>query len=293
MSRTRSPRAPRPATRDPTVMSFAPPPPSRPPPHDHPIDPEFATRYIPPDECEFHPPTTCNGLSVTREDIEAVLGMRVMSFELYETACTHKTAATAMSVPSYERLEFIGDSVLNFVVAKYLFDTYPTKDEGFLTRVRTKLVSGKFLSVVAWRMGMHRVVVMDQKGLMRGWNASAGVLEDVFEALVGAMYLDLGLVEAREFIRGRHDPDRRESQGPIDETSASAGFGRPRRDVPRDPRRNDPGVHVRSAPERSRARPRNGRLETRSADGRVLERPSSDGRGRRTDFVTIYTESAR
>ena len=198
MSRTRSPRARSP--RAPTVMSFAPPPPSRPPPHDHPIDPEFATRYIPPDECEFHPPTTCNGLSVTREDIEAVLGMRVMSFELYETACTHKTAATAMSVPSYERLEFIGDSVLNFVVAKYLFDTYPTKDEGFLTRVRTKLVSGKFLSVVAWRMGMHRVVVMDQNGLMRGWNASAGVLEDVFEALVGAMYLDLGLVEAREFI---------------------------------------------------------------------------------------------
>ncbi len=178
---------------------FKPPPPSHPPPHGHPIRPEFARRKITPDEFDA-PPSTASGMPLTRETIERIVGSPVLSFELYETAFTQKSAVGPDRPQSYERLEFVGDSVLNFVIAKFLYDSFPDKDEGFLTKLRTKLVSGKFLSTVSWRLGLHEYVVMNQKGLYRGWNANHSILEDVFEALIGAIYLDLGIATARDFI---------------------------------------------------------------------------------------------
>jgi ribonuclease-3 len=178
---------------------FKPPPPSHPPPHGHPIRPEFAKRTIAPDEFDA-PPSTASGLQLTRHVIERMLGFPIVTFELYETAFTQKSAVGPDRPQSYERLEFVGDSVLNFVIAKFLYDSFQDKDEGFLTKLRTKLVSGKFLSMVAWRLGLHEFVIMNQKGLSRGWNANLSILEDVFEALIGALYLDLGIVVARDFI---------------------------------------------------------------------------------------------
>jgi ribonuclease-3 len=180
-------------------MSFKPPPPAYPPPHGHPIHPEFAKRTIAPDEFD-DPPSTASGVPLDRHMIERMLGFPIVTFELYETAFTQKSAVGPNRPQSYERLEFVGDSVLNFVIAKFLYDSFPDKDEGFLTKLRTKLVSGKFLSMVAWRLGLHEFVIMNQKGLSRGWNANLSILEDVFEALIGALYLDLGIAVARDFI---------------------------------------------------------------------------------------------
>jgi ribonuclease-3 len=159
---------------------------------------EFAKRSITPDEFDA-PPSTISGLPLHQHDIERITGIPVVSFGPYVTAFTHKSAC-GPNDDSYERMEFVGDSVLNFVVAKYLFDNFPGKDEGFLTRLRTKLVSGKFLSTLAWKMGLQNLIVMNQKALSRGWNANHRILEDVFEALVGAVYLDLGMIAARDFI---------------------------------------------------------------------------------------------
>ena len=120
----------------------------------------------------------------------------------YVTAFIHKSALKEFPHlgDSYERLEFIGDSVVNFVVGKYLFDKHRDKNEGFLTRIRTKIVSGKCLCEISRRLGLHRFVFMDQKCIRNGWNENDRICEDVFEALVGAVYLDIGMIAARDFV---------------------------------------------------------------------------------------------
>jgi ribonuclease III len=142
--------------------------------------------------------------SITRAEIESFLGISIQDISLYMTAFVHKSALKEFPHlgDSYERMEFIGDSVVNFVVGKYLFDKYRTKKEGFLTRIRTKLVSGKCLSEMSKKLGLHRYVFMDTKGLRNAWNENDRICEDVFEALVGAVYLDLGMISAREFVIG-------------------------------------------------------------------------------------------
>jgi ribonuclease-3 len=94
----------------------------------------------------------------------------------------------------------MGDAVINFVVAKYLLDKFPASDEGFLTRIRTKMVCSKALASIAWGMGLHRYVIMNAKALRQGWNSNTRILEDAFEALVGCVYLDLGLMTAKTFV---------------------------------------------------------------------------------------------
>lgn len=137
-------------------------------------------------------------MCVTRSDVETLVGFRVNTLEYYTRAFTHKSATNVLD--SYETLEFMGDSVLNFIVTKYLFDTYEKNQEGFLTKARTIIVRGKTLAAVAERIGLSRFIEMDEKGLRNNWNKNPKILEDVYEALVGAVYLDLGMVYAKEFV---------------------------------------------------------------------------------------------
>jgi ribonuclease-3 len=128
---------------------------------------------------------------------------------LYQKAFTHKSALKEYEQlnESFETLEFIGDSVLGFVITKFLFDQYESKQEGFLTKARTKLVRGETLANIAKILGLEKMVVMDEKGMRNGWNNNPKILEDVFEALIGALYMDLGLLHAKEFVlRIYNDP---------------------------------------------------------------------------------------
>lgn len=144
--------------------------------------------------------TTASGRVVTRDVLEGVLGFRVHDFDKYVSVFTHKSAVRDTGRQSYERYEYVGDAVINFVVAKYLYDRFPDSDEGFLTRVRTKLVSGKFLSAMSERLGLQQLVTMNRKAIQQGWYANPRIMEDVFESLVGCLYLDLGLMAARNFV---------------------------------------------------------------------------------------------
>lgn len=140
---------------------------------------------------------------VTRFILEnEILHMKVRDMAHYYHAFVHKSALKELPAGtcSYERLEFIGDSVLNFVVAKYLFDKYNTKAEGYLTKVRTKLVSGKCLSDFSQKLGLQKYIIMNQKALRSGWNNNTRIMEDVFESLIGAIYLDSGTLAAKTFI---------------------------------------------------------------------------------------------
>jgi ribonuclease-3 len=149
-------------------------------------------------ECFSGPPSTKSGIMFTKGDIEKLTGLPVVNFSYYLTAFSYNAIQEGGS--TYETLEFVGDSVLGFIIAKYLYDTFPGKDEGVLTRLRTKLVSGKFLSRLAIDLGLQDFIIMNQKGLYKGWNKNPRIVEDVLEALVGAIYLDLGIPAARQFF---------------------------------------------------------------------------------------------
>jgi len=129
------------------------------------------------------------------------VGTKVKDISLYLRAFTHKSALKKYTLTeSFETLEFMGDSVLGFIITKMLFDRYEVEQEGFLTKARTKLVRGATLAHVARHLNLDRWVLMDDKGSRNGWMSNDKILEDVFEALVGAIYLDLGLLYAKRFV---------------------------------------------------------------------------------------------
>lgn len=138
---------------------------------------------------------------VSKNDIENIVGTKINSIEIYQTAFTHRSALKQYSVKtSYETLEFLGDAVLSFVITKYLYDTYSEEQEGFLTKARTKIVRGKTLAQISESLGLDRLILMDDKGIRNHWNKNPKILEDVFEALIGAIYIDLGILHVKQFI---------------------------------------------------------------------------------------------
>src|SRR6056300_78572 len=139
---------------------------------------------------------------VDKACIEKLVGTKIKNLDLYQKAFTHKSALKEYEqfTESFETLEFIGDSVLGFVITKFLFDKYESRQEGFLTKARTKLVRGETLARIAKLLGLEKLVIMDEKGMRNGWNNNPKILEDVFEALIGAIYMDIGLLHAKEFV---------------------------------------------------------------------------------------------
>ena len=147
---------------------------------------------------------------VDKTRIEELVGTKIKNLDLYQRAFTHKSAIKEYEqfTESFETLEFIGDSVLGFVITKFLFDRYESKQEGFLTKARTKLVRGETLAKIANTLNLNELVIMDEKGMRNQWNNNPKILEDVFEALIGAIYMDIGLIHAKEFIlRIYQDPE--------------------------------------------------------------------------------------
>jgi len=147
---------------------------------------------------------------LTKERAETLIATKIKNLSLYQKAFTHKSALKEYEqfTESFETLEFIGDSVLGFVITKFLFDRFEERQEGFLTKARTKLVRGETLANIALKLGLNEFVIMDEKGVRNGWNNNPKILEDVFEALIGAIYIDVGLLHAKEFIlRIYQDPN--------------------------------------------------------------------------------------
>ena len=135
--------------------------------------------------------------------LEQVIGTKVNDANLYKRAFTHKSASRRYNVTdSFETLEFMGDSVLGFIVTKYLLDRFSNEKEGFLTKTRIKIVKGETLAMISKKLNLHKWVLMEEKAMKQGWTRNDNVMEDVFEALVGAIYLDLGLVYAKRFVIG-------------------------------------------------------------------------------------------
>jgi len=105
----------------------------------------------------------------------------------------------------YERLEFLGDSILSPIVAKYLYERYPDQDEGFMTKMRTKLVCGETLGKFARELGFGEYVILSRhlEDKCNGRD-STNILEDIFEAFIGAIFLDYNNVSVNSKIGQKH-----------------------------------------------------------------------------------------
>jgi ribonuclease-3 len=133
--------------------------------------------------------------------VEDIVGYTFKDKGLIEAALTHPSAAqhTAHSF-NYERLEFLGDSILGAVVASDLFVRYPDLDEGGLTRIKVALVSGATLSKVAYEAGIGDAIIFGESESGTDRRGFHSALENVFEAIVAALFLDGGIEVARTWI---------------------------------------------------------------------------------------------
>lgn len=126
--------------------------------------------------------------------------------ELLETALTHRSAlnepkASGTSVKeSNERLEFLGDAVLELVVTRQLFEQFPDEDEGKLTVLRSALVRTETLSEIAAEIGLGEKLYLSRGEEASGGRTNPSLLADTFEALLGALYLDQGFGVVEQFL---------------------------------------------------------------------------------------------
>ena len=114
----------------------------------------------------------------------------------FATALTHRSAARSHN----ERLEFLGDAVLNLLVAEHLFRVFPQADEGDLSRLRARLVSAEPLAKLASELTVGEVLQLGSGELKSGGFRRQSILADAFEAICGALYLDGGLEAARRVL---------------------------------------------------------------------------------------------
>lgn len=135
------------------------------------------------------------------ERAEEILGYTFKEKQFILSAITHPSATEGRSVRySYERLEFLGDSVLGAIVADAAFERFHELDEGGLTRIKVALVSGASLSDVASGLGFADIIVFGSSETGTGKRGLHSALENVYEAVVAALYLDGGTDVARDFI---------------------------------------------------------------------------------------------
>ena len=125
--------------------------------------------------------------------LQQTFGYEPVDLERFEIALTHRSAEGANN----ERLEFLGDAVLGLISAQYLFERFPEADEGALSRLRARLVSGESLAQRASTMQLGELLALGPGELKSGGFRRESILADALEALCGALYLDGGLEAAR------------------------------------------------------------------------------------------------
>ena len=150
---------------------------------------------------------------VTREEIQSILnGIKIKNISYYQRSLVHKSIYKAVKryigekplqdylLQHNERLEFLGDSVLGLIIANYLYNKYPDRDEGFLTKIKTKLVNGLQLSKLAKQINLGKYILMSNHVQNIKGRDSQKILEDAFEAFLAAIFMDLGYDAVNSFV---------------------------------------------------------------------------------------------
>ena len=134
------------------------------------------------------------------EQLQKQLGVHIEP-QLLQLALTHSSYAYEQgNLPNNERLEFLGDSVLGFVVSGHIFNEFHDLPEGELTKLRSAVVSAKALTIVADKLELQKHLLVGKDSLLMVGRARASILADAVEALLGAIYLSSGLDAARAVI---------------------------------------------------------------------------------------------
>jgi ribonuclease-3 len=128
--------------------------------------------------------------------LKNILGYKPRYLPFYISAITHRSQSDLVSTNN-ERLEFLGDAFIGSIVGEYLFKKYPTRHEGYLTEMRSKIVSRVSLNEIALRMGLQKIVRFNKNDKML---RRSHIFGNALEALVGAIYLDVGFDKTRKFI---------------------------------------------------------------------------------------------
>jgi dsRNA-specific ribonuclease len=148
------------------------------------------------------------------EDLDNLLnsnglsGLEIKNINLYRVAFVHKSYCTMKNADfdksnvncpagclplqdmSYERLEFLGDSLLGMIVTNYLYLRFPDQNEGFLSKIRTKIVNGRMLGYLSEKIGLPKFAIISKQVEESGGRNNYKIMEDIFEAFLGALYLD-------------------------------------------------------------------------------------------------------
>lgn len=133
--------------------------------------------------------------------LQEILGYRFTNIALLETALTHRSCLNQPGVTeSYERLEFLGDAILEMLISVYLFNKYPDKMEGYLTAARSAIVRTESLSEISKINHFNDYIKMSKGEEATGGRKNSSILEDVIESLIGALFLDGGQEQAKNFF---------------------------------------------------------------------------------------------
>ncbi|MBV1885284.1 MAG: ribonuclease III [Gammaproteobacteria bacterium] len=125
------------------------------------------------------------------------IGYQFKDPSLLELAMTHKSVSNRNN---YERLEFLGDSIVNFLIAAKLFDKFEEAKEGQLSRLRARLVKGETLAMLARKLDLGNTLLLGSGELKSGGFRRDSILADAFESLIGAIYIDAGLERCETLV---------------------------------------------------------------------------------------------
>jgi len=151
-------------------------------------------------------------------DKNGLEGIIFNNINLYRNAFIHKSYCTMKNtdfntsnskcpsdcIPlqdmSYERLEYLGDSILNFVVANYLYMRFPDQSEGFLSKIRTRIVNGKMLGYLAEKIGFNKYAIISKQVEDANGRNNYKIMEDIFEAFIAAIYIDFQTINDKVIL---------------------------------------------------------------------------------------------
>ncbi len=129
-------------------------------------------------------------------ELFSILNYSFKSVELIRTALTHSSVGKV----NYERLEFLGDAVLELFTSERLYKKYPNYNEGELTKLRSKIVCEESLCAFSKSIGLNKYIILGNSELQSGGMEKSSIISDVVESVIGAMYLDGGIAEVKALV---------------------------------------------------------------------------------------------
>ncbi|MBU2444732.1 MAG: ribonuclease III [Bacteroidetes bacterium] len=136
--------------------------------------------------------------------LEKIIGSKIEYPNIFLEALTHRSTAYSKisnhKFHSNERLEFLGDSILNLVIGEYIFGKFKKEEEGFMTKIRARFVNREILALTGERLKLDEILFMSENAKIALRNGAKSMISDALEAVIGAIYLDKGIEQAKKFI---------------------------------------------------------------------------------------------